>query len=155
MYIKALEQEVLRLKEVYADSTRERDKVQQENTRLKALLQQHGISYDFGDSPVKFQRENSGYGSSGSISGSYRPASDSTGFSPPLPNSQPHQMSQSQMQQRQNGMQRSQVGTNMAQLPSNRLDYDQVGIDFVLTYDSQGRPMQVPAPYPSPPPQRV
>lgn len=159
MYIKALEQEVLRLKDTFAESTRERDKIQQENLRLKALLSQHGISYDFGDSPVKFQRENSGYErensgySSGSISGSYRPASDSTGFSPPPPSGIPNQVHAAHMHQQQAVA--MPMDNAMSQLPSNRLDYDQIGIDFVLTYDSQGRPMQIPAPYPSPPPQQV
>lgn len=152
MYIKALEQEVLRLKEVFSNATRERDAVAEENRRLKELLAAHGIHYDFGSAPIKFQRENSGYmpSSSGSISGSYAPpsGSDSTSFSPPTPmNSQPSNglpPSQPQMQ-------------SMAQLPNNSMDYDQIGIDFVLTYDSQGRPirsMQNSAPYPSPPPQR-
>lgn len=151
MYIKALEQEVLRLKDVFSESTRERDRVQQENMRLKALLAQHGISYDFGDSPVQFKRENSasGYGpsSSGSISGSYHPGSESTGFSPPppvngLPSQIPNQTSSSSM--RTGGM-----------LPNNNLDYDQIGVDFVLTYDSRGRPIPPSRnPYPSPPPQR-
>ena len=152
MYIKALEQEVLRLKEVFSTAARERDTVADENRRLKELLAAHGIRYDFTATPIKFQREESGqsgYGpsSSGSISGSYAAASDSTRFSPTpampgqqiTPNGLP--IAQPQMQ-------------SMAQLPSNRLDYDQIGIDFVLTYDSQGRPMQVPAPYPSPPLQR-
>ena len=157
MYIKALEQEVLRLKETYAESTRERDRIQQENIRLKALLQQHGISYDFGDTPVKFQRENSAYGvsSSGSISGSYQPASESSGISPPPPNGLPMQMSPGQMSQHHGSFSQAQMGNNMAQLPSSRVDYDSIGIDFVLTYDSQGRPIQIPAPYPSPPPQQV
>lgn len=147
MYIKALEQEVLRLKETYTQASRERDAFADENRRLKQLLAQHGISYDFADSPIKFQRENSGYGasSSGSISGSYRGASDSTGLSPPPAMSgqmgPPHNMSSAPQMR------------NMAQLPNNRLDYDQIGIDFVLTYDSQGNPIQNPGPYPSPPPQ--
>ena len=151
MYIKALEEEVLRLKDLYAESTRERDRVQQENLRLKALLQQHGISYDFGDTPVKFQRESSaGYGpsSSGSISGSYQPASESTGFSPP-PNGMPVQMPVSHLQQHQGGMQQSQM--SMSQLPSNQIDYDQTGVDFVLAYGSQSGQMH--ATYPTPPPQ--
>ena len=147
---------MLRLKEVYSDSTRERDKIQQENYRLKALLQQHGISYEFADTPVKFQRENSAYGasSSGSISGSYPPPSDSSGISPPPPNGLPIQLPPGQTQLHQSSMRQSHMGNNMAQLPTNRLDYDQIGIDFVLTYDSQGRPLQIPAPYPSPPPQQ-
>lgn len=152
LYIKALEQEVLKLKEVYGDSTRERDQVYQENQRLKALLQQHGISYDFGETPVKFQRESSasnyGPSTSGSISGSYGPGSDSTGFSPPPPNGLPMQMTHCQT----TSVQQTHMANGMAQLPSNRLDYDQIGIDFVLTYDSQGRPTQTTAPYPSPPP---
>lgn len=151
LYIKALEEEVLRLKDVYAESTRERDRVQQENIRLKGLLQQHGIAYDFSETPVKFQREGStGYGpsSSGSISGSYQPASESTGFSPP-PNGMPIQMPVPHLQQHQGSMPQSQM--NMAQLPSNQVDYDQTGVEFVLAYGSQNQHMQ--ATYPTPPPQ--
>lgn len=148
MYIKALEQEVLRLKEVFAQTNRERDAIADENRRLKELLSQHGISYDFGSSPIKFQRENSSFAasSSGSISGSYRGASDSTGFSPP-PSGINGQMGPPQNMPAGSRMR------NMSQMPNNRLDYDSIGIDFVLTYDSQGRPMQIPDPYPSPPPQ--
>jgi hypothetical protein len=151
LYIKALEEEVLRLKDIYGETTRDRDRVLQENQRLKALLQQHGISYDFGETPVKFQRETSaGYGpsSSGSISGSYQPGSESTGFSPP-PNGMPIQMPVSHQQQFSGDMQQSQM--SMSQLPSNQIDYDQTGVDFVLAYGSQNRSM--PASYPTPPPQ--
>lgn len=166
MYIKALEQEVLRLKEIFADTTRERDRVMEENTRLKAILAQHGISYDFGETPVKFQRSNSGYNpsSSGSISGSYAQVSESGGYSPSdLPNAPPLPMSHDQMpplpadtsmaqhQHHQHQHQQHIGRANTAQLPSHHLDYDQIGIDFVLTYDAQGRPLHIPAPYPSPP----
>lgn len=150
MYIKALEQEVLRLKEVFSGTTRERDTALEENRRLKELLAAHGISYDFGNAPIKFQRANSSYGlsSSGSISGSYPTDSDRTSFSPPPPMpGQPHgQISPTGVQQ--GGQSQNQPTRNMAQLPNNRLDYDQIGIDFVLTYDPQNA-----APYPSPPPQ--
>lgn len=151
MYIKALEQEVLRLKEAFSTTTRERDSVLDENRRLRELLAAHGISYDFSNSPIKFQRANSSYGqsSSGSISGSYAAGSDSTSFSPPPP--MPGQVS-GQMPlpgMPPGALPPNQPVRNMAQLPNSRLDYDQIGIDFVLTYDSQ-----VPAPYPSPPPQR-
>lgn len=152
MYIKALEQEVLRLKEVFTQTTRERDAVAEENRKLRELLSQHGIYYDFGTTPIKFQRENSAYGpsSSGSISGSYRGTSESNSnsFSPPPPNVA---MSQAQAQN-MSAVQANQM-RSMAQLPSNRLDYDSIGIDFVLTYDSPGNPLNIPAPYPSPPPQ--
>lgn len=158
MYIKALEQEVLRLKEVFANTSRERDAVAEENVRLKELLAAHGIKYDFSSNPIKFQRENSNYGpsSSGSISGSYAQGSESsTNMSPPtLSGKMPTNMHLQHLPPN-SAMQQQQM-QSMAQLPSSRLDYDQIGIDFVLTYDSQGRPIQIPkpAPYPSPPPQR-
>ena len=151
MYIKALEQEVLRLKEVFSGTTRERDSVLEENRRLRELLSAHGISYDFANSPIKFQRANSSYGlsSSGSISGSYPADSDRTSFSPPppMPAHAHGQLPSTGMPN--GGLPPNQPMRNLAQLPNNRIDYDQIGIDFVLTYDSQ-----VPAPYPSPPPQR-
>ncbi|EME49844.1 hypothetical protein DOTSEDRAFT_164596 [Dothistroma septosporum NZE10] len=129
LYIKALEQEVLRLKEVFAETNREKNEVLAENRRLKELLAQHGISYDFGTSPIKFSRENSRYGpsSSGSISGSYQIGSDSTGFSPPPPAMSAHAQNMAAVQANQM--------RSMAQLPSNRLDYDSIGIDFVLTLE--------------------
>lgn len=148
MYIKALEQEVLRLKELYTRSIKERDMVAEENRRLKELLASHGISYDFGQSPIQFQHNpSSNYNpsSSGSISGSYRHDSDSTALSPTSLPGQSLQLSPGSRPQPQTSP------VSMAQLPSNRLDYDQIGIDFVLTYDSQGRPIQR-LPYPSPPP---
>ncbi|KAK5117520.1 hypothetical protein LTR62_004942 [Meristemomyces frigidus] len=153
MYIKALEQEVLRLKEVFSNTSRERDSVLEENRKLRELLKSHGIHYDFTASPVKFSRENSGYGpsSSGSISGSYAPGSESTGYSPaPLPG-------QLHLAPAPTKTERSPTGPtmqSMAQLPNTRLDYDQIGIDFVLTYDSHGIPIfpDERTAYPSPPP---
>lgn len=156
MYIKALEQEVLRLKEIFGNSARERDAVVEENRKLKELLAQHGISYDFASPEIKFERQAVGYGvsSSGSISGSYRDSSQSS--PPPLHPGQKHQQYQVQPH---NGQQQhlAHIPTpshhSMAQGHNNQLDYDQIGIDFVLTYDSQGRPIRPQPPYPSPPPQ--
>ena len=156
MYIKALEQEVLRLKETFTHSTRERDQIAQENQRLKALLSAHGIAYDFTRTEITFQRENSGNqpSSSGSISGSYGPGSDSTNGRSPISRNgtAPNQMQNGTLSQQTPQMR------SMAQLPNNNLDYDSIGINFVLAYDSQGRPVQVPtppqAPYPLPSPQR-
>ncbi|KAI9709260.1 MAG: hypothetical protein M1820_003380 [Bogoriella megaspora] len=133
MYIKALEQEVLRLKEVFGNTVKERDAFAEENRKLKELLAAHGITVDL-QSPNGFQ---SAYGrsSSGSISGSYQPGS--AGFSPTPPG----------------GVQtlRAPVSQqNLAQLPQGGLDYDQLGIDFVLTYDDY--PTYERKPYPSPPP---
>lgn len=159
LYIKALEQEVLRLKEAFSTTTRERDQVMEENRRLKELLAAHNISYDFGSSPIKFRRENSdrghfGYGpsSSGSISGSYAGTSEHATYSPPLYGSTHSNPLPSVSPPHHQDSRRP------SQVPDNQLDYDQIGIDFVLTYDSQGRPIRTPlgrdppAPYPSPPP---
>lgn len=159
MYIKTLEQEVLRLKEVYAHTTRERDAMYAENRRLKALLASHGISYDFRASPIQFQYDAASYGpsSSGSVSGSYTAPSESNNLSPPPIHSQNApslaHSSSSPPDHETSVPQIPPMSRGMAQLPNNHIDYDQVGIDFVLTYDSLGQPVQKAAPYPSPPPQ--
>lgn len=165
MYIKALEQEVLRLKELFSNTSKERDAVVEENRKLREVLAAHGIQYDVGPVPLLLKRsENAGsYGSggpssSGSISGSYGPDTESSGFSPSAPPSSGMAVAgQSTTGHGANGQ-------SMAQLPNNNLDYDQIGIDFVLTYDAHGRPVYTPDqgmhwpeqrfPYPSPPPQR-
>lgn len=140
MYIKALEQEVMRLKELFANTTRERDAVNEENRKLKELLAAHGIHYDPSTPSNSFQNMPSyGASSTGSIS-SYRPDTNSTSFSPPPLRTQ-SSGSQPPLPMHSQGI---------PPVPSNRIDYDQVGIDFVLTYDSQGRPYR--QPYPSPPP---
>lgn len=159
MYIKALEQEVLRLKEMFTTTTKERDAVAEENRRLKELLASHGISYDFAAAPITFSRnDSSGYGSTagGSTSGSYQPRSESTSTSANL--SPLHAQGQRPLQPAPPGNAQRQT----VQLPNNNYNYDQIGIDFVLTYDSQGNPI-LPNPnmagtgagaYPSPSPHR-
>jgi hypothetical protein len=138
MYIKALEQEVLRLKDSFASTTRERDAFAEENRRLKELLMAHGITFDVVSPNNGIGSSTYGGSSSGSISG-YGPGTNSSAYTPPP--TMPHRGSlgghetsglpqQSQQQQQ----------------PSGGLDYDQIGIDFVLTY---GR-----TPYLSPPPQQ-
>jgi len=140
MYIKALEQEVLRLKDTFATTTRERDAFAEENRRLKELLMAHGINFDL-SSPNNNGIGSSTYGgsSSGSLSG-YGPGSNSTGYtSPPTI---PHRGSLSGMA----GHDVSNPLPQQAQQPNGGMDYDQIGIDFVLTYDR--------TPYLSPPPQQ-
>lgn len=137
MYIKALEHEVIRLKELYGSSISDRDAVVTENKRLKDLLIAHGISPDtMQPLPMRGMPASYNGSSSGSISGSYRQDSSSNGFSPPPLRSQDS---------------KPMTMASAGQLPAQHLDYDQIGIDFVLTYDSQGRPYQRAA-YPSPPP---
>lgn len=125
------------MKELYANTTRERDVAVSDNQRLRDILKVHGIHFDMATPSASYGTTMPSYtGSvSGSASGSFgRQDSNTTGFSPsPIHSRQsPHQM---------------QTGS-ASQIPNNRgLDMDQLGIDFVLAYDSHGRPA-----YPSPPP---
>jgi hypothetical protein len=145
MYIKALEQEVLRLKETFATTSRERDAFAEENRRLKELLMAHGIAFDLSTPPTNGMSHvsSSTYGSSsGSVSG-YGPGSASTGYTSP-PSFQ-HRGSISHDVMTQQSMAQQQQA-HQAGPQHNGLDYDQIGIDFVLTYDR--------TPYLSPPPQQ-
>lgn len=142
MYIKALEQEVLRIKESFTNVSKERDAFAEENRRLKELLMAHGITFD-GPSPSGRPGFNSSYGgsSSGSVSGGYGTSTNSTGYTSPPTISHGHRMSVSQ--DMSIPMNQPQQAPHM----NSGLDYDQIGIDFVLTYDHQ-------TPYLSPPPQQ-
>jgi hypothetical protein len=147
MYIKALEQEVLRLKEVFEQSSKERDAYVEENRKLKELLAAHGIQYDMASPTYPYHSTSSQFGgSSTSLTGSHTRGSISTGItSPPSRGAQPpmpHQMGGTPpFEQPQYGAQYTQNAR-----PNQGVDYDQVGIDFVLTYDR--------TPYLSPPPQQ-
>ncbi|TIA51942.1 hypothetical protein D6C79_02269 [Aureobasidium pullulans] len=121
MYIKALEHEVLRLKELYGSSISDREAVVTENKRLKELLLAHGIPLDSLQSLPAMRGMPASYNgsSSGSISGSYRQDSSTAGFSPPPLRSQDSKPPMA----------------SAGQLPGQHLDYDQIGIDFVLTLE--------------------
>lgn len=138
--MKALEQEVMHLKELYGTSIHDRENVENENQKLKQLLAAHGISYQgiaprqsFSDAAPQSWAGTS----SGSISGSYRDATNTSGFSPPALHSHESMDVQPTMP--------------TGQLSNMNLDYDEIGQDFVLTYENiRGQPSR--APYPSPPP---
>jgi hypothetical protein len=144
LYIKALEAEVLRLKENFSTVSCDKDSLAEENRQLKVLLAQHGIPWNGTGGVDEFTRNASaGYPSSGSISGSYAPGSQS--YSPPpqshSSNSNPHYQNTSPPDVGMNGR-------SIAQQQIQRgVDYDQAGIDFVLTYADPSKA------YMSPPPQ--
>jgi hypothetical protein len=150
LYIKALETEVLRLKETFATTARERDAFAEENRRLRELLIAHGITFDLSSPPNNGTMHLSGsaYGSSsGSVSGSgYGPGSASTGYTSP-PSFQHRGSISHDMPDRQPMSMQHQSGHQQGAQP-NGLDYDQIGIDFVLQYDHHRTP------YLSPPPQQ-
>ncbi|KAJ8112208.1 hypothetical protein OPT61_g5369 [Boeremia exigua] len=133
LYIKALEQEVLRLKETFGTTSRERDQYAEENRRLKELLRAHGIAFDGIASPSNALGVNLGssaYSSNGSVSG-YGPGSVSTGYTSP-PSVHLHNESVSQDMMIPSAMHSQALQPNQQ---VSGLDYDQIGVDFVLTLE--------------------
>lgn len=128
LYIKALEEEVLRLKENFSSVASDKDTLAEENRQLKNLLALHGITWNGTGGVDELTRNPStGYTSATSMSGSYG-ASSQGGFSPP---SNPQNMGGTA------GTSPFPVGVDgrsLAQHQVQRVDYDQAGIDFVLTY---------------------
>jgi hypothetical protein len=138
-HIKQLEQGLLKIKEEYVTTVRERDAFAAENRRLREILLAHGIPFDLSSPGNNLASTYGGSSSRGSVSGGY---TNSTGYtSPPTgprgsisgPSCGHSLTPPHQGQQQVNG-------------PNGGMDYDQLGIDFVLTYDR--------TPYLSPPPQQ-
>lgn len=133
LYIKALEQEVTRLKESFSTISRDKETLAAENHQLKLLLQQHGITWTGSGGVDEYRMSNNhnpSYASSGSHSGSYAPPS--AGFSSPPPTHLMYDTTPSPG----SGATRLMA----AQQTQNGVDYDQAGIDFVLTYDKPSQP---------------
>lgn len=139
--MKALEEEVLNLKETFAQAAREKDAVEKENMRLKELLAAHGIPYDHA-SPTNTWSASSHF--SGSSPGINSRGSVSTDITSPA-RSAPVLTPQSSMQGTPTYENQPTQQYHQTHNPSG-VNYDQVGIDFVLTYDR--------TPYLSPPPQQ-
>lgn len=134
--MKALEDEVLRLKAAFTASEQEREKQAEENRHLKELLAAHGI-------PLQQM--------AGGSETSYAPGSHSTISMSPGTTATPPGASSPIAgrggQQQLNG-QHLQSLTQQAST-SKGVDYNQAGIDFVLTYDNTPSSRA----YLSPPPQ--
>ncbi|KAF2753219.1 hypothetical protein EJ05DRAFT_494977 [Pseudovirgaria hyperparasitica] len=131
MYIKQLEQEVVRLRDAMASNNRERDAAIEENRRLRALLAQHGVHVDMTTTPPAFNNTTSYTPStSGSASTGYAPNSSSTGFtSPPRhPDTHPAHNLPIPPRHHPNHGQMSEHG-------GAALNYDEIGMDFVLTLE--------------------
>jgi len=125
MYIKALEQEVLRLKETYGDICRERDALAEETRKLREILAANGLAHLLDAIVPDVGREPS---SSGSISGSYAAASSAASRSSPPP-------MYGRLGSPSHGNADNNGGTNNnGQRSTAPIDYDGVGIDFVLAY---------------------
>jgi len=170
LYIKALEDEVLRLKEIYSNVSQDKDKLAQENRQLKSLLSQSGLGGGLGGGAGTMaggssvlddaiSNPSAGYTSSPSVTGSYAqaPSSNTSSFTPPLSATnmgQPHAAAlshsashhQQQYHRRHlphhSGQGHNPGGTGVAGGQPDRnppMDFDQAGIDFVLTYENPSR----------------
>ncbi|KAL2024191.1 hypothetical protein VTK56DRAFT_9347 [Thermocarpiscus australiensis] len=143
-YIKALEDEVLRLRGIVSNVSQDKERLAEENRHLKALLAQNGIGVSTITTASSVPDESIsnpsvGYTSSASIAGSYAPMSSDTGTFTPPP------MSASTIGSRGGGVspncatypQRPSAGVVAGGQPDQRpsLDYEQAGIHFVLTLE--------------------
>ena len=133
VYVKALEEEVLRLKETFSITVKERDAVAEENRKLKELLRMHGIAIP-GLEPYG---SNNGFGRGESSFGGSSSRSNSAGYL--MTQSPPTTVGQGPTPP---PVPDSRAGKEMSAGPQyfqqrQGLDHDQVGIDFVLTYGGQ------------------
>jgi len=135
----------MKLKELFGTTNKERDQAIMESRRLKDILTAHGIPFEYHTPATSYNASMPSYtgSSGGSVAGAYRQDSQTTAAMSPSPiHSHPSQSQTPGMGHQQSA----------AQAPRGGMDYDQLGIDFVLAYDSQGRPTFGRPAYPSPPP---
>jgi hypothetical protein len=166
---------VLRLKEVFSNVSQDKEKLAEENRQLRHLLSSQGVSgmsAVLGGGSVlddSMSNPSIGYASSASPSGSYAqaPSSNTSAFTPPLsatnmahsrggvsplaPTHQhSHQHAHGHHQHHHSGQGQQLLpgagGSGGQPVRNPNVDYDQAGIDFVLTYEN---PSQA---YVSPPP---
>lgn len=154
LYIKALEDEVLRLKEIFSNISQDKQRLAEENRQLKALLAQNGLGVGSlaGGSVLDDSMSNpsTGYSPSTSMAGSYVPASSNTSAltPPPLsagsggrsgggisPHSATYPHSHHHHQNSGQGNLGMGGGTGSAPSQSPNFDYEQAGIDFVLALE--------------------
>ncbi|KAM4059385.1 bZIP transcription factor [Hirsutella rhossiliensis] len=129
-YIKALEDEVLRLKELYSTISQDKNKLAEENKQLREALAQHGIPYLGGGQDDLSSNPSYSHLSGTSPGNSYATASHTT-FSPSTAPSVVSSGYASTLQpmtgDQMRGMAHSSNGKGV--------DIDQAGIDFVLALE--------------------
>lgn len=141
----------MRLKEVYSNASQDKERLASENQQLKQLLAQNGISLSgmigaFGDDSIS--NPSIGYASSTSGYGGGAPSSHTSAFTPPPHSANPiggqshavarHPSHEHKHQPPHHGHSHSQGhGQNAQRNPA--VDYDQAGIDFVLTYENPSK----------------
>jgi hypothetical protein len=149
LYIKALEDEVLRLKEIFSNVSQDKEKLAAENKQLKNALAQNGIAIS-GAGMAGPDDLSVGYTSSASVSVSGRShglGSHST-FTPPLtskstaPSISPSTNIHPSLghSPRVGSQQLQSIASQQHPNIAGGFDYEQAGIDFVLTYDDHHYP---------------
>ncbi|KAI9781918.1 MAG: hypothetical protein M1816_002141 [Peltula sp. TS41687] len=124
-YVRALEQEVLRLRECVNDVNHEKNIIAEENVELKELLRRHGISFSENIHRRDDDTYDVGY------------TDDGRG---PI-NNTPLNFAALETTPQNNTVNTSSNGNDKGTSSSNQpgegaiLDYDQIGIDFVLTLE--------------------
>ncbi|KAG5982807.1 hypothetical protein E4U55_001301 [Claviceps digitariae] len=125
LYIKALEEEVLRLKELFSNASQSKDRLSTENKHLKTLLARHGIPFsttgDYDDGPSPGAGTSPGNSAAPGSYASFSPASQSGASNGHFTNFQ--------------SISGYQVRNAPQQHLNKGLDFEQAGIDFVLTLE--------------------
>ncbi|EJP63983.1 AP-1-like transcription factor [Beauveria bassiana] len=130
LYIKALEDEVLRLKEIYSSVSRDREKLADENRLLRDTLVRNGINMPNPSNGRDDNNNDPSAGSTGFGGGSQGP------FSPQQAASQGSAPSAGSNFSRQLHYRGNQFSTSPQEhVPATKLDVEQAGIDFVLALE--------------------
>jgi hypothetical protein len=145
LYIKALEDEVLRLKELYSKASQEKDRVALENQQLKQTLSQYGIPEPATGNGDDFDSPTGGDGGPGSTA-SGPGGNNFLAFPGTTPTGASH--STGMTSSPSNAGEYQQHAPTGTEVGSKIGDVEQAGIDFVLTYDNPSARA-----YLSPPPQ--
>ena len=148
---------MLRLKEIYSNISHDKERLTEENKQLKQLITQNPAAMAGalpGGSHLDDNTSSPSGGYSGSISGSFVPApsSNTSAYTPPpmsaavmgggqhLPSPQTGGQSQSHSHSHGQGHgHRHGHGPAAGQQRNPSIDYEQAGIDFVLTYENPSK----------------
>ncbi|GJN72892.1 hypothetical protein PLICBS_006968 [Purpureocillium lilacinum] len=146
LYIKALEDEVLRLKELYSNVSQDKERLAEENRQLRGILAHNGIPFPRGGGPHDDSSSNPSGGHQSSAGGSpYAPGSHAA-FSPSQ--STAPSVTSSGHPGNMHHMTGDQMRSAVHVSNGKGVDFEQAGIDFVLAYDNSASSRA----YLSPPP---
>lgn len=128
----------MRLKEVYSNVSQDKEQLAQENKHLRGVLGQNGIPFADALSQGPLSSTNFSHrGTSYDRDLLHDPGSSSSVFTPgQASQSSAPSLSSATLSNRQPPLSGQQLqGLTQQAVQSKGLDYDQAGIDFVLTYD--------------------